>query len=66
MAAAEAATKTHADAATNNVAAPAAFVPPPVASALLVVAPGDNVAPAVLLSVGTVAQVSPPPPQLAH
>ena len=53
---------THADAAaeTNNVAAPAASAAPPVASALLVVAPGDSIAPAVRLSVGTVAQVKPP------
>jgi len=59
MAAAEATTNADA-AATTNVAAPAAIaMPPPVASALLVVAPGDNIAPAVLLSVGTVAQVSP-------
>ena len=55
------AAKTDAEtAATTNAAAPAAFSPPPVASALLVVAPGDSIAPAVLLSVGTVAQVQPP------
>ena len=57
---AAAARKTNADtAATDEAAASAAFEPPPVASALLVVAPGDSIAPAVLLSVGTVAQVSP-------
>lgn len=54
------ATTTKADAVgteVNAAAAPVAFVPPFVASALLVVASGESISPAVLLSVGTVAQV---------
>ena len=56
MAAAAATTTNARD--TENASVPAAFFATPVASALLMVAPGDSIAPAVLLNVGNTAQVS--------
>ena len=60
MAAAAAAATVTTDAVGALAVPPPPPPPPSVASALLVVAPGDSIAPALLLSVGTVAQVRSP------